>query len=206
MGRGLSADQGSDAAGRDDEPLEQISGTPATEAIAALIGSAWDTQTKVWPRWAAASRSRVAVMRCCIALKDSPSGNRKVLGSDWTVFHSRELAEVLELRPGPVPEVALEQTLVDLRRAVRAAPTAAGPSPRPARAASCRWPPALASVPRSARPWPGPACVPIVREVQARALSRQDLAGRRGACRDGPRARLLRSRWSAGGHEGHRIL
>ena len=57
-------------------------------ATAALIGSAWDTATTVWPGWAARSRSTAPQMRVCISVNDSPPGKRKPLGLRCTVRHS----------------------------------------------------------------------------------------------------------------------
>ncbi len=49
------------------------------------------------------------MIRCCIALKDSPSGTERCSGATGRSRHSRKLAQILQLGPGPLAEVALEE-------------------------------------------------------------------------------------------------
>ena len=53
-------------------------------------------------------------MRYCISAKLSPPGKRNVDGACCTVRHSGRFISVREWRAGPLAEVALEQTLVDV--------------------------------------------------------------------------------------------
>ncbi len=77
---------------------------PAALAIAALIGSAWETATTVSPRCRATRRASAAAMRVCISRKDSPPGNRKALGERCTWLHSGLAASTFSLTPVHSPK------------------------------------------------------------------------------------------------------
>ena len=49
-------------------------------ARTALMGSACETTTTVWPGWRAARERTVPTTRAYISCMDSPPGNRKPLG------------------------------------------------------------------------------------------------------------------------------
>ena len=83
---------------------KRSSGTPWAKVTAALIGSAWLTTTMVLLRCLAASRSSVVQIRSCISAKDSPSGNRNVLGVCWTARHSGFFAKTANFFPVHVPK------------------------------------------------------------------------------------------------------
>ena len=63
-------------------------GTPAAAATIALMGSACDTATIVWPGCSATSPSTASMARTDISAKDSPPGKRNPLGQRCTVGHS----------------------------------------------------------------------------------------------------------------------
>src|SRR5262249_19980914 len=75
------------------------SGVPRACAVAALIGSAWETATRTLPGCRATMRAMAPVTRACISVRDSPSGKRKPLGCCWTAFHSGLPAASLSAMP-----------------------------------------------------------------------------------------------------------
>ena len=82
---------------------KRSSGVPRACATAALIGSACETATTILPAWRATMRAMAPVMRVCISVKDSPSGNRKPLGCCWTAFHSGLLPASFSAMPVHLP-------------------------------------------------------------------------------------------------------
>ncbi len=64
------------------------SGTPAAAATMALIGSACETATIVWPGCSATRPSTASIDRTDISANDSPPGNRNPPGQRCTVGHS----------------------------------------------------------------------------------------------------------------------
>ena len=77
---------------------------PMAWATAALIGSACDTHTTIPPGCFARMSSSALTMRCCISVKLSPCGKRKVLGAFCTVVHSGFFISAVSCAPVQSPK------------------------------------------------------------------------------------------------------